>query len=695
MDGMDGIDGIDGVAPASVDWATTALGPRDRWPDGLAAVVSLVLEAPVPMALALGADAVLVYNSPYAGILGSKHPAAFGRPAGEVLAENWTIPGHGDVVEQVRRTGEPFLEPDTVLPVLRRGADGPAELVHFSRAYSPVRADDGTILGVLSVVSETSEVSRALSGVAELTARLSSAVGVDDVAREALRYAVEVVGADHARVVLADGPTVRMARRAKIDGSDETVERLPPVWVRLDPETALPSVQVTRSGEALWLDASGVPGFEDLKDEPLAIQRLNRVASLPLRTGRVRGALSLGWDLSQDFSAAERSALTAVANLVAQSMARAQRFDEQRDLAESLQLSMLPTSLPQLPGIGIAGRYAPSGPDAAAGGDFYDAFTVDSGQLVLVIGDVVGHGVRAATVMGQVRAAARVLALRDPEPSRVLSALDPFVASLGVESFVTMVVAVLDPLQRTIWLSCAGHPLPVLCHRGHDDGPSAAAVAAAVGTPVGIADERPITRLALHKGDVLVFYTDGVVEVPGEDPDVGLKELVAAIENASTTSDPRRVGTLLLENRRAVGDDAALLVLALQEQRHRVAAIDLPPEALIAARARSWAKGVLAAWGMSGSFVDDALLGLSELVSNALLHARTGTRVELDLDDHRLLVLVTDGGTHSEPVPGSADPTAIRGRGLAVVDELATVWGSEQSSRGTTVWFELARPAEV
>jgi anti-sigma regulatory factor (Ser/Thr protein kinase) len=685
------------MPPRSVDdcdWAATDLPPAGSWPPGLRSLVATVLGAPVPMALALGDRFVLVYNDAYAALLGAKHPDAFGRPAAEVLAENWDAPGHRDVVEHVYRTGESFFDANTVLPLRRGGTDSATELVHFTRAYTAARSDAGDIIGVLSVISETSEANRTLTGVADLTARLSAAASVDSVTREALAYAVEALNADHARVVLSDGPALRIARRARVDGTDDVVGRLPPVWARVAPHAHLPSVEVTDSGEALWLDARSLDRFDDLENEPLAVERLGRVATIPLRTGTVRGAMSLAWEAAGTFTDAERSALIAVGNLIAQSLARAQRFDEQRDLADTLQLSMLPAALPQLPGIGLGARYVPSGSGAAAGGDFYDAFDVGDGLHVVVIGDVVGHGVQAATVMGQVRAATRVLALRDPDPAAVLAGLDPFVAGLGGESFVTMIVSLLDPQARKLRVACAGHPAPVLCRRESRDQPYDAAVVPVVpGAPVGIGGDRPATELELQSDDVLVLYTDGLVEVPGEDPDAATARLVEQAAAAAITTDPRRICGELLEHRRAVGDDAALLVLAVHERQHLIAALELPAESTSPRQARAWSRAVLSTWRLGEALVEDALLCISELVSNAVLHARSGARVELDLDDSRLLALVTDTGTGDAPVPQPAEPTASRGRGLSVIDRLATAWGSEQSSRGTTVWFELARAA--
>lgn len=678
----------------ATDWAGTTLGPRESWPPALAAVVRTVLSAPLPAALVLGPDFTLVYNDPYAQVIGAKHPGAFARPAPEVLAENWDVPGHGDVVRQVLCTGEGYLDRETVLPVQRQGPDGPVELVHFARAYTAVRDGDGRILGVLSLITESTAVARALAQVAEVAARLSSALSVDDVAREALRHAVDVVGADHARVALVEGSALRIARRSRVDEHDVSLERLPPLWSRVRSDATLPSAHVTSSGQALWLQGD-LSEFGDLVDEPGVHGRLRSVASVPVRSGTVQGALSLGWEQARVFSAAERDALSTVGTLVAQAMARAVRFDEQRGHAETLQRSMLPADLPHVPGVSIGARYEPSAPGTSAGGDFYDAFTLADGRVLLAIGDVVGHGVLAAAVMGQARAGLRVLALSDPDPVRVLAGLDPFVASLGPEVFVTACVGVLDPGTGDLELATAGHLAPLLRRHALSDGSSEAGgdyVVVPAGPPLGLSGERGLAHVRLGDGDVLLLFTDGLVEVGGQDLGVGLDDLRRlAVEHGDVT-DPRRLCSLLLDRLGTGDDDIALMAVAMDAGERRTASLAVPAEASAPGEARRWASRTLTDWGLDEDTLQTALLALNELTTNALLHARSGSRVELDLDDTRLLVLVTDAGLSTALAPQSAEPNELRGRGLALVEAISTAWGSERTSRGTTVWFEIARP---
>jgi len=648
-------------------------------------VLGTIFGAPMPVALAYGPDLRLIYNEAYGRILGAKHPAAFGRPAPEVLSENWSLPGHGDVVEQVLRTGQPFVDVDTVLPVRRGGPQAPVEHVHFSRSYTAVRDDNGTVVGVLSIVIETSEVTRALTGLADLATRLAVALSVDDVAREALRYAVEVVHADHARVLLAEGPGLRMARRAGVDIGDESIDRLPPLWSRIRADARLPSVEVVRTGQPLWLGGADIARYTGLQEEPSGARLLRCVAGVPLSTGQVSGALSLGWERDRTLGEGERAALLTVGNLIGSALARARRFDEQRGHAETLQRSMLPAELPHVAGVSIGARYIPSAPGTSAGGDFYDAFLLDDGRVFLAIGDVVGHGVLAAAVMGQVRAGLRVLALQRPDPVQVLGGLDAFVASLGLEMFATALVAVLDPVAGSVEIAAAGHPAP-LVRRAH----GTEFLPLVAGPPLGIAAPRSAYRTELHQDEVLVLFTDGLVEVPGQSLDIGLAELATLADSRRDISDPRRFCSLLLGELGTGSDDTAVMILTRDEGLRRTAALDVPAESSAPGTARSWLRTMLGRWGVDNDLRQRALLGVNELVTNALLHARSPAHVELDLDERRLLVLVTDRGLGSSVAVQDTDPSAVRGRGLALVEAVADAWGNERTSRGTTVWFELS-----
>ena len=169
-------------------------------------------------------------------------------------------------------------------------------------------------------------------------------------AREALRYAVETVHADHARVMLADGPGLRMARRAGADIGDESIDRLPPLWSRVPRDTRLPSVEVVNTGRSLRLGRADVGEIHGIAGGTVGSQAAALRRGGSLSTGQVAGAFSLGWERERTLGEGERAALLTVGNLIGSALTRARRFDEQRGHAETLQRNNLPAELPHIPG---------------------------------------------------------------------------------------------------------------------------------------------------------------------------------------------------------------------------------------------------------------------------------------------------------------------------------------------------------
>lgn len=194
-------------------WSASRLGPPEFWDTAVRAAAEIVLASPAPMALHLGDEFFLVYNDAYAALIGDKHPQALGQPAPQVFAEVWPMPGIGDVVEHTYRTGQPFLERETTMPL--RPAPGQLDQAEYVRACSPVRDSRGRIVGVLSVIAETNPAIRQLQGISDLAAALSATLTLDDVARVALRYAITSFDADRVAFAVDDAGGWRMARRVR------------------------------------------------------------------------------------------------------------------------------------------------------------------------------------------------------------------------------------------------------------------------------------------------------------------------------------------------------------------------------------------------------------------------------------------------------------------------------------------------
>ncbi|SBT37935.1 ATP-binding SpoIIE family protein phosphatase [Micromonospora auratinigra] len=673
-------------------WAQTALGAPEGWDPAVRAVVDLVLASPVPMALLYGQDLVMLYNEGYAELIGPRHPGALGRPAGEVFADVWHEAGVGEVLERAYRRGEPFLEREAVLPVDRHR--GGAEQAVFTRGHSPVRGSGGEIVGVLTVAAQTTQATQQLQSISDFAAALAGTLTLDDVARVTLRYCLHSFDADRVSFVVDEGSAWRMVRRLRGELLDEADERLPPLWRRLPTDTTIPVVVAARSGVASFT-ADGQPLRDTAADRH--DEKVRALAALPLRSTVVRGSITVGYQSPHPWSPAERALLAASAELVGQAAERARRFETQHGTAQLLQRSMLPERLPDLPRLRIAARYDAGVDGNAAGGDFYDAFVLPTGALGVVLGDVAGHDVQAAARMGQVRAALRALALADPRPDAVLAGLDRLVASLGVEGgtqelFVTVVFGVIEAEQERITLASAGHPAPLL-RRGPATGePTAEYVELPPGPPLGLGCRPRTATVPFRPGDTLLLYSDGVIERRWQDLTAGMAGLGAAVR-AAGSGDPRAlcaVATAAVPG--ATEDDVAVLAVEHAVKPSRSASMEVPAEPTAPSRVRHWMTAQLTEWRVPEGVVGAAVLCTSELTTNALLHAGTAARVEIDLSAERLLVSVADSGTRGQVTRARTDTLSSRGRGLGLIEELSDAWGTDPTVRGSTVWFEILLP---
>ena len=690
---LDAISDWPGVVRAH-PWVQTPLGPIDGWDSAIRATVEVILASPVPMALAYGDEYTLVYNDAYADLMGTRHPAALGRPAAEIFADLWTAPGVGGVIGDVYRTGRPFLEPETQV-ALPSGVAGRAEQSFFTRGHSAVRDRHGVVVGVLTVAAETTQVTQRLQSLGELTSRLAGALTTDDVARVVLKYALTSFDVDHCVFAVDDGAAYRYVRRIRGEILDEADERLPPLWKRVGIDRPSPLVNAGQTGRPTFV-ADGEPLREVATDRHE--RRVRALAALPLRTPSLHGALTMGYRSPHTWLPAERALLSAAAELIAQAAERTRRFEAQHGTAQLLQRSMLPEHLPELDRFRIAARYDVGVDGNAAGGDFYDAFELTDGRLAMVLGDVAGHDVRAAAVMGPVRAALRALALTDPAPPSVLAGLDRLVGSLGHESrneeiFVTVVYGLLDPADGTITLASAGHPPPVLRRAGIGGEPATAElVKVPPGAPLGLGGRWQTGTLRLEPGDTILMFSDGVVERRGHPLSDGFDALVAAVAG-SASADPRNLCSLAS---RAVieptDDDVAVLAVEHAIAASRSATMLVPAEPTGPSRVRQWMTTRLREWGVPESVLGAAILCTSELTTNALLHAGTPAQVHIDLSAERLLVSVADTGTRGAVVRARTEALSSRGRGLGLIEELSDTWGTDPTVRGSTVWFEMLIP---
>ncbi|MFF1403227.1 SpoIIE family protein phosphatase [Streptomyces sp. NPDC058294] len=368
----------------------------------------------------------------------------------------------------------------------------------------------------------------------------------------------------------------------------------------------------------------------------------------------------------------------------------------QRETAVTLQRSLLPQELEQPDDLRIAATYQPGGTEAAVGGDWYDVITLGGGRTALVIGDVMGRGVRAAAVMGQLRTAVRAYARLDLPPHEVLQLLDGLATEIDPHQIATCCYAVHDPNEGRLVYASAGH-LPILVR---DENGTVSRTDEPTGPPLGTGGWMHSSgSIALGPGATAVLYTDGLVERRDADLDEGIASLAGAL--AGATGTPQVVCDRLVRSAGVTADhDDDVAVLVLQHPARtgpdgdlfRNAALELLGGVEAAPRARAFASGVLTSWRFPTELHDLGVLAASELVANSLQHGTPPMRLGLRRTDRRLIVEVTDGDDHL-PRRRRAEPGDESGRGIAIVATIATNWGSRRTpGGGKAVWCEFLLP---
>ncbi len=351
-------------------------------------------------------------------------------------------------------------------------------------------------------------------------------------------------------------------------------------------------------------------------------------------------------------------------------------------IADELQRSLLPELTFDAEQLEVAAYYRAGVAGTQVGGDWYDVIDVGAGRTALVLGDVVGRGVRAAAVMGQLRAAVRAYAQLELSPADVLECLDEVVRHLGPEQLVTCLYAVFDPRDRSLTYANAGHLPPLLALPGEAPVRLDAVVGPPLGTGAAGVGER---RETLEPGALLTIYTDGLVERRGRVIDEGIDRLAEALGAAS--GDVAALVDALVPD--GSDDDIALLTArVLEAPSERTARYDVIPDPAALRYARAFVTETLAAWGMPDDLRPDALLIAGELATNAVLHGKPPIELRLRLAPTYLLVEVEDGAA-ATPRKLRPTPSDNHGRGLQLTAAVAGRWGTRPQHDRKTVWCQL------
>ena len=379
------------------------------------------------------------------------------------------------------------------------------------------------------------------------------------------------------------------------------------------------------------------------------------------------------------------------------SLDNARRYTRERTTAVALQRSLLPRRLPEQSAVEVASRYLPASAQAGVGGDWFDVIPLSGARVAMVVGDVVGHGIRASATMGRLRTAVQTLADVDLPPGELLTRLDDLVSRLSAEADsgngddadrdigVTCLYAVYDPVSRRCSMARAGHLPPVLVTPGGGVG----FLDLPAGPPLGLGGlPFESIEIELPAGSILALYTDGLVESRDHDIDIGLERLRRALtrpeSSLETTCD--NVLAAVLPDRPA--DDVALLIARTRAlDGDRVATWDLPADPAVVADTRKQVARRLAGWGLDDAAFVTGLI-VSELVTNAIRYAQSPIQLRL-IRDRTLICEVSDGSS-TAPHLRQARALDEGGRGLLLVSQLTQRWGTRQTLQGKTIWAEQA-----
>jgi len=603
-------------------------------------------------------------------------PGANGRPRGRILL----VDDNADLRDHLSRLLRPLW--DVTTAVDGRAALDLAEQQTFDLVLTDVmmpRLDGFGLIAALRGDERTRDVP-----ILVLTARAGEEASSEGLAAGADDYLVKPFSARDLTARVRSNLDLGQARRQVLSRLRGLVDTAAAVnTVRTTAEVLDVAAQHVRDMAAAGRVVITVPGARaevdggaDPRDRP------DVVLPLPDTSGATVGELRV-WSSPQ--GTLEPAVLTQLARLIGLRLENARLYEAEHRIATTLQHSLLPQSLPPVPGAIVASRYLPGSSEAEVGGDWYDVIPRPDDQLFLVIGDVVGKGVQAAAGMGQLRNALRAYILEGFDCGAALTRLNRLVDNLGRRQFATVVCVRFDPRERRVHFSSAGHPPPVLVSPGEL---GSFLYSTALGPPIGaLSDiEYPTLSADLPANARLLLYTDGLVEDRETGIDAGFAELTADVAKPAEHIEDLLDTLLAKAARRSRRDDIALLAMEVTEPREFVLRLAAEPTGLSVLRRRL--EDFLTAGDVPEADIFDVIVAVSEAAANAVEHpiepAEPVVTVEASLADDAVTVTVSDTGSWRPSIEGG-----FRGRGLALIGAL-TELSVVRSEQGTSV--TLRRP---
>jgi PAS domain S-box-containing protein len=551
-------------------------------------------------------------------------------------------------VEFVRRDGQRFPGEATVSKVEAGGEVYISGFVTDSTERLRRQAEREALLREQAARAEAERMAEVVGGMQALVDAALAQRSLDGILHDLVARVRGVLDADEATIYLSDegdGFTVGAATPGQHDGVEEFARR------------------VAEAREAM-------------------LEKDDRLIGVPLLAEDVvTGVLVAGAQPPREFGGEDLTLLRLAAERVGLAIAHARVYEREHRIAETLQRSLLPDRLPDLPGLEVAARYLPAASEAEVGGDWYDVIPIAGGAVGLVMGDVAGKGLAGASMVGRLRSALRAYALEGHEAGRVVERLNRLLWTEAEESqMATMLYAIVDPAASTVRWVNAGHPPPLAIGGGQ-----VSFLRGEASVPLGVLPFPTYEEVIapLGPGQALLLYTDGLVERPGEHLDEGLERLAACVREAP--KDPGElldhvVATLVPEG--GAPDDVALLTLHNLPVPERFSA-EFPAEPESLAGMRSMLRRWLTHTGADEIEIAEITTACGEAATNAIEHAGTGNSARFEVSGRRegaeVQIAVRDHGSWR------AKREDDQGRGLDLMRTLMDTVAVEPGAGGTTV----------
>ena len=527
---------------------------------------------------------------------------------------------------------------------------------------------------VLPAAAEDRAPTEQVRGLYRLSDPALSELGLEELLAELLVRTRDALEVDTVAILLLDRESGQLVARAA-KGIEEEVEQ----GIRIPIGRGFAG-RIAAERVAIFI---ADVDHADILNPILREKGIRSLLGVPLIVeGQLIGVLHVGSLQPRTFGERDLAVLQVAAARAAPGIERARLYsalEQEHQVAMVLQRSLLPKRPVEAFGVSVASRYLPARDEV--GGDWYDVFELPRGLIGVAIGDVVGHGVRAAALMGQLRTALNAYAIQGHGPATTLELVDRFVQAMGGDVMATAAYAVLDPETGDVEFASAGHLPPIVTGGGR-----ARVLAAEPAPPLGSFAYTRLEphQLQLEQGEVLVLYTDGLIERPGCSLDTSIEELIRIMSDATSAESACLLAVERLIPPEGLRDDVAIVAVendVIPEQLR----LRLPAVPRVLAPLRRGLRRWLRSQGAQEPDLTEITTAVNEACANAIEHAYSPSPAEFTLEataeDGVVTVVITDEGSLREPRGRD------RGRGLTIIRAAMDEVDLSTDDSGTTVWM--------